>query len=109
MKARSKLFTQLRELLSKHRHWRIEWIVWKVNEFLIGWLNCFSISKVTHIWEAIKIIKKHLDYNLFKWMKSKGRKAHRKLRRRPYEHLVRFYGLLDIEKYARLKTHTKAQ
>ncbi|WP_103867589.1 group II intron reverse transcriptase/maturase, partial [Aquimarina sp. I32.4] len=109
MKSRSKLFTQLRELLSKRRHWRIEWIVWKVNELLIGWLNYFSISKVTHIWETIKIIKKHLDYKLFKWMKSKGRKAHRKLRQRPYENLVRFYGLLDIEKYARLKTHAKAQ
>ncbi len=109
MKSRSKLFTHLRELLSKRRHWRIKWIVWKVNELLIGWLNYFSISKVTHIWETIKIIKTHLDYKLFKWMKSKGRKAHRKLRQRPYENLVRFYGLLDIEKYARLKTHAKAQ
>ncbi len=42
-------------------------------------------------------------------MKSKGRKAHRKLRQRPYENLGCFYGLLDIEKYARLKTHAKAQ
>jgi RNA-directed DNA polymerase len=85
--------------------------VWDTNvrPLLIGWLNYFSISKVTHIWETIKVIKKHLDYKLFKWMKSKGRKAHRKLRQRPYENLVKFYGLLDIEKYARLKTLAKAQ
>jgi RNA-directed DNA polymerase len=109
MKSRSKLYAKLRELLAKRRHWTIEWIVWKVNQLLIGWLNYFSISKVTHIWETIKVIKKHLDYKLFKWMKSKGRKAHRKLRQRPYENLVKFYGLLDIEKYARLKTLAKAQ
>ena len=109
MKSRSKLFSKLRELLYKRRHWTIEWIVWKVNQLLIGWLNYYSIAKVTHIWETIKIIKKHLDYKLFKWMKSKGRKAHRKLRQRPYDNLVKFYNLLDIEKYARLKTLAKAQ
>ena len=42
-------------------------------------------------------------------MKGKGRKAHRKLRQRPYENLVKSYGLLDIEKYARLKTLAKAE
>ena len=109
MKSRSKFYSKLRDLLSKRRHWTIEWIVWKLNQLLIGWLNYFSISKVTHIWETIKIIKQHLDYKLFKWMKSKGRKAHRKLRQRPYENLVKYYRLLDIEKYARLKTLAKAQ
>jgi len=109
MKSRSKFYTKLRDLLAKRRHWTIEWIVWKLNQLVIGWLNYFSISKVTHIWETIKVIKQHLDYKLFKWMKSKGRKAHRKLRQRPYENLVKFYGLLDIEKYARLKTLAKAQ
>jgi len=109
MKSRSKLYAKLRDLLSKRRHWTIEWIVWKLNKLLMGWLNYYSISKVTHIWETIKVIKKHLDYKLFKWMKSKGRKAHRKLRQRPYENLIKFYRMLDIEKYARLKTLAKAQ
>ncbi len=109
MKSRSKLFSKLRELFNKRRHWTIEWIVWKLNQTLIGWLNYFSIAKTTHIWETVKIIKKHLDYKLYKWMKGKGRKAHRVLRQHPYERLVKFYKLLDIEKYARLKTLSKAQ
>ncbi len=109
IKSRSKLFSKLRDTLRKRKHWTIEWIVWKLNQILLGWLNYFSISKVTHIWETIKIIKKQLDYKLFKWMKSKGRKAHRKLRQRPYDTLVKLYNLLDIEKYARLKTLSKAQ
>jgi len=59
MKSRSKLFTKIRELLRKRRHWRIEPLIYKLNELLIGWLNYFSISKVTHIWETIKVIIKH--------------------------------------------------
>lgn len=109
MKSRSKLFTKLRILLSKRRHWTIEWIVYKLNELLIGWLNYFSISKVTHIWETIEVIIKHLDYKLFKWLKSKGRKAHKLLRQQPYRNFVKYKGLLDLGKYARLKTLAKAQ
>ncbi|MFL1896371.1 hypothetical protein ACJRPK_11790 [Aquimarina sp. 2-A2] len=57
----------------------------------------------------VKIIKKYLDYKLYKWMRAKGGKAHRVLRQRPYDTLVICYKLLDIEKYARLKTLSKAQ
>lgn len=65
MKSRLKLFTQIRELLRKRRHWSIEPMIHKLNELLIGWLNYFSISKLTHIWETVKVIIKHLDYKLF--------------------------------------------
>ena len=109
MKSRSKLFTQIRELLRKRRHWNIGPLIYKLNSLLIGWLNYFSISKVTHIWETVKVIIKHLDYKLFKWLKSKGRKAHKQLRQRPYSIFVSDKGLLDLEKYARLKTLAKAQ
>jgi group II intron reverse transcriptase/maturase len=109
IKSRSKLFTQIRELLRKRRHWKIEPLIYKLNSLLIGWMNYFSISKVTHIWETVKIIIKHLDYKLFKWLKSKGRKAHKQLRQRPYSIFVSDKGLLDLEKYARLKTLAKAQ
>lgn len=109
LKSRTKLFRQIRELLAKRRHWNIEPMIYRLNSLLIGWLNYFSISKVTHIWDTIKVIIKHLDYKLYKWLKSKGRKAHKKLRQHPYSTLVKCKGLLDLEKYARLKTLAKAQ
>lgn len=40
---------------------------------------------------------------------DKGRKAHKSLRQRPYSNFVSYKGLLDLEKYARLKTLAKAQ
>ncbi|MFL1896372.1 group II intron maturase-specific domain-containing protein [Aquimarina sp. 2-A2] len=41
MRSRSKLFAKLGELFNKRRHWSIAWIVWKLNQTLIGWLNYF--------------------------------------------------------------------
>ena len=109
MKSRSKLFANIRELMAKRRHWKISSMLYKLNSLLKGWLNYFSVSKVTHIWETIKVIIKHLDYKLFKWLKSKGRKAHKSLRQRPYSTLAQSKRLFDLEKYARLKTLAKAQ
>lgn len=108
VKSRSRLFSNISELLAKRRHWQVEPMIYKLNEVLIGWLNYFSISKVSHIWDTVKVLKVHLDYKLFKWLRSKGRKAHKSLRQRPYSHLVAYKKLLDLEKYARLKTLAKA-
>ncbi len=109
MKSRSELFANIRELMAKRRHWKISSMLYKLNSLLKGWLNYFSVSKVTHIWETIKVIIKHLGCKLFKWLKSKGRKAHKSLRQRPYSTLVQSKRLFDLEKYARLKTLAKAQ
>ena len=106
---RGKLFANIRELMAKRRNWCIGAMLYKLNSLLIGWLNYFSVSKVAHIWETIKVIIKHLDYKLFKWLKSKGRKAHKSLRQQPYSTFVQNKRLLDLEKYARLKTLAKAQ
>ena len=108
IKSRTKLYAAISECLGKRRHWKIEPMVYKLNEILIGWLNYFSITKVTHIWDTVSQIKWHLDYKLYKWLKSKGRKAHKTLRQRPFDNLVKYKKLLDIEKYASLKFHAKA-
>jgi RNA-directed DNA polymerase len=107
-KSRSKLYGSIRELLGRVANWTIETMVPRLGELLLGWLNYFSITKVSHIWDTVKQLKTHLDYKLYKWLKRKGRSAHRSIRQRPYEYLVRFKNLLDIEKYARFKTLAKA-
>ncbi|WP_439882151.1 hypothetical protein ACSX1A_03100 [Pontibacter sp. MBLB2868] len=63
---------------------------------------------VYHVHSEVQFKVKHVNYKLFKWLKSKGRKAHKSLRQRPYTHLVAYKKLLDLEKYARLKTLAKA-
>ncbi|WP_437373045.1 hypothetical protein [Maribacter litoralis] len=80
----------------------------KLNELLIGWLNYFSISKVTHIWETRKVILPHLDYKLYKWLKSKGRKAHKLLRQRPYRNLVNYKKPVRFRKICTLENACKS-
>jgi group II intron reverse transcriptase/maturase len=107
-RSRSKLYAEISDCMAKRRHWKIEPMVYKLNEILIGWLNYYSITGVTHIWDTVSQIKWHMDYKLYKWLKSKGRKAHKTLRQRPFDNLVKYKHLLDIEKYASLKFHAKA-
>jgi RNA-directed DNA polymerase len=59
--------------------------------------------------ETVDTIIKYLNFKLYKWLKSKGRKAHKQFRQRPYQNMVKYSGLLDLSKYARLKTLAKAQ
>ena len=104
MKSRTKLFTSIREMLKTRGHWTIEWMVYKLNEILRGWLNYFVIPKVSYVSETARLVRYHLAYKLYKWLKDKGRQAHRTLRQRPYENLVKYKSLLDIDKYVRLQS-----
>jgi hypothetical protein len=62
------------------------------------------IPQVSYVSETARLVRQHLEYKLYKWLKEKGRQAHRTLRQRPYENLVRHKYLLDIEKYVRLQS-----
>jgi group II intron reverse transcriptase/maturase len=56
-KSRTKLYAKISDCLGKRRHWHIEPMVRKLNEILIGWLNYYSITGVTHIWDTVSQIK----------------------------------------------------
>lgn len=106
-KSRSKLYTNIREYLRARGHWHICKMVSGLNKILIGWLNYFSISRVTYIWDTVRVLKNHLDYKLFKWFREKSQRHSKFFSLRTYEKLVNNYHLLDIAKYARLKHHAK--
>lgn len=104
MQSRSKLIEAIGELIKRRGHWKIERLIYKLNEVLRGWLNYFVISGVSYLADTARVLVQHLSYKLYKWLKGKGRQAHRMLRQHPYDILVKHKGLLDIVKYVRMQS-----
>ena len=107
-KSRKKLYLNIRQYLRSRGHWNAHKMVAVLNKILVGWLNYFSISKVTYIWDTVNALKTHLDYKLIKWFKEKSQRHSRLFSQRAYDKLVKNYHLLNIRKYAYLKQHAKA-
>lgn len=107
-KSRKKLMLKIREYLRARGHWNRFKMTAGLNKILIGWLNYFSISRVTYIWETVKVLKEHLGYKLYKWFREKSQRSGKFFRQRTYEKMVQYGKLLDIEKYAKLKHNAKA-
>jgi RNA-directed DNA polymerase len=107
-KSRQKLNLNIRQYLRSRGHWNIHKMVAGLNKILLGWLNYFSITRVTYIWDTVNALKTHLDYKLIKWFKEKSQRHSRLFSQRAYDKLVKNYHLLNIRKYAYLKHHAKA-
>jgi RNA-directed DNA polymerase len=106
-KSRKKFNLKIREYLRARGHWHICKMVAGLNKILIGWLNYFSIPRVTYIWETAPGLIWHLGYKLYKWFREKSQRHSKFFSHRTYEKLVKNYHLLDIAKYAKLKHHAK--
>jgi len=107
-KSRKKLYQNIREYLRSRGHWNVHKMVAGMNKILLGWLNYFSINRVTYIWDTVNKLKTYLDYKLIKWFREKSQRHSRLFSQRAYDKLVKNYHLLNIRKYAYLKTHAKA-
>lgn len=107
-KSRKKFYHKIREYLRNRGHWNVYKMVAGLNKILLGWLNYFSISGVSYIWDTVNALKNHLDYKLIKWFREKSQRHSKLFSQRAYDKLVKNYSLLNIRKYAYLKNHAKA-
>lgn len=73
-KSRSKLCGNIRELLLRTGNWTIEAMVQRLGQVLLGWLNYFSITKVSHIWETVKQLRMHLGLQALQMVKEEREK-----------------------------------
>ena len=93
-KSRKKFYGKIREYLSNRGHWNVHKMVAGLNKILLGWLNYFSISGVSYIWDTINALKTHLDYKLVKWFREKSQRHSRLFSHRAYDKLMSRVGFV---------------
>ncbi len=99
-KSKSKLIANIKAYLKVRSHLPIFVIVKGLNGKLRGWLNYFTIPKVSRMTQTCYVLKSYMKYRLKIWFKRKSQHKCRLYRRNPYDILVNHFGLQDVLKYA---------
>ncbi len=99
-KSKIKLISNLKSYLKVRSHLPIFVIVKGLNQKLRGWLNYFTIPKVSRMMQTCYVLKSYMKYRLKIWFKKKSQRKCRLYRRNPYDILVNHFGLQDVLKYA---------
>lgn len=99
-KSKRKLIVNLKAYFKVRGHLPISVIVKGLNEKLRGWLNYFTIPKISRMIQTCYVLKSYLKYRLKIWFKKKSQRKCRLYRRNPYDILVNHFGLQDVIKYA---------
>lgn len=107
-KAKQKATDKLREYLRKSLHKTKEEIAKGINEITVGWMNYYTIPKVSYTTKAKRHIRDYLVRKLYKYNKRKSQKGSRRANRNAYQVLVDRYGLKDLTKMQPQKALVKA-
>ncbi len=99
-KSKIKLRANIKSYLRVRSHLPTFVIVKGLNGKLRGWLNYFTIPKVSRMMQTCYVLKSYMKYRLKIWFKKKSQRKCRLYRRNPYDILVNHFGLQDVLKYA---------
>lgn len=98
-KSQKKIRNNIKEYLSKHGHSRPERIARELNAKTIGWINYFTIEKVSYPAVAKRKLRWYLYERLNRYYKRKSQRKSKLYSHRAFEKLTKEYGLVDPTKY----------
>lgn len=99
-KSELKIRENLRQAFRKNRHQNNESIVRILNPKIRGWLNYFSITKVSYLSKSKGNLHWYLDESLYRFYQHKSQRKCKLYRRRAFDFLVQKYGLINPVKYS---------
>ncbi|MCK4817401.1 group II intron reverse transcriptase/maturase, partial [bacterium] len=86
---------KLSNFLKRSGHLSEEVLVSKLNPMIRGWLNYFSIEKVSYLRESKSKLRNHLSKRLYGYAIRKSQRNRKVRGRRLFRRLVQKYGLID--------------
>lgn len=98
-KSCKKLRNNLKEYLSKRTHLPAEVLVKGLNAKIRGWLNYFTIEKVSYPFMAKRKLRWYLRERLYRHYRRKSQRVNKRRCYEAYDSLVGKYGLIDPAKY----------
>jgi len=98
-KSMKKIKEKLNDCLKSRHHYPIEHLVKDINAIERGWLNYFSIPKISYTKKAGREIRYYLFERLRRYFKRKSQRRCKLYNRGNIEWLVSNYGLIDPTKY----------
>lgn len=99
IKSQKKLRGKIKEYLSRNGHKASEILVKDLNAMLRGWLNYFSIEKVSYPAKAKRSLRNYLYNKLTRSYKRKSQRKCKLCSKGVLEYMIKRYGLIDVTQY----------
>ncbi len=107
-KAEKKIRENISELLHKGKHYQPEKLVKEINPKIRGWLNYYTIPKVSYPAMSQRRLRFYMTTKLWRYYNRKSQRKSRLYRQNAFGKLVSKYKLIDPTKMLKLPTLVNA-
>jgi hypothetical protein len=107
-KSQKKARTKIREYLKKNGHQPPRKVAKDLNAITRGWINYFTIDRVTYPAKSKRNLRYYLSMKLRRYYKRKSQRKCKLYNQGAFKVLVERYGLIDPTQYALTRQLVKA-